>query len=179
MGFVARVFQLVLHSAAASLILPEMQGRSTNFTQHGFRFSHAILVCLLLAVSGVIAATPLGDSANGFRSVPLSFEHTDPAGFSALPVSRTGIAFSNRLSDQKSAENQIRLNGSGVALGDFDGDGWCDVFLCGLEGGTLCIETSATGGLRKWIFAPGPPARINSRRGRCFRISTGTPIWIS
>jgi enediyne biosynthesis protein E4 len=148
MGFVARVFQLVLHSAAASLILPEMQGRSTNFTQHGFRFSHAILVCLLLAVSGVIAAAPLGDSANGFPSVPLSFEHTDPAGFSALPVSRTGIAFSNRLSDQKAAENQIRLNGSGVALGDFDGDGWCDVFLCGLEGGNALYRN-----LGDWRFA--------------------------
>lgn len=46
----------------------------------------------------------------------------------------TGVTFTNVLSDARAAENQIRLNGSGVALGDIDGDGWCDIYLCGLEG---------------------------------------------
>jgi hypothetical protein len=27
------------------------------------------------------------------------------------------------------------MNGSGVAAGDVDGDGWCDLYFCGLEGG--------------------------------------------
>jgi hypothetical protein len=31
------------------------------------------------------------------------------------------------------ANNQILENGAGVALGDVDGDGWCDVFLCGSQ----------------------------------------------
>ncbi|MFN0066934.1 MAG: FG-GAP-like repeat-containing protein [Limisphaerales bacterium] len=30
--------------------------------------------------------------------------------------------------------NQILLNGSGVAAGDVDGDGWCDLYFCGLDG---------------------------------------------
>ena len=47
------------------------------------------------------------------------------AGFTLLDPATTGITFTNYLSDTKAAENQIRLSGSGVALGDIDGDGWC------------------------------------------------------
>lgn len=54
-------------------------------------------------------------------------------GFTLLPAAETGVVFTNVLSDARAAENQIRLNGSGVALGDVDGDGLCDIYLCGLE----------------------------------------------
>lgn len=56
------------------------------------------------------------------------------AGFTLLPPDETGVLFTNRLSPAAAAENQIRLNGSGVALGDVDGDGWCDLWVCALEG---------------------------------------------
>jgi len=56
------------------------------------------------------------------------------AGFTLLAPSQTGVWFTNTLSPTNAAENQIRLNGSGVALGDVDGDGRCDVFLSALEG---------------------------------------------
>ena len=65
----------------------------------------------------------------GLLAVPLQGK----AGFTLLPPSETGVHFTNVLSDAKAAENQIRLNGSGVALGDVDGDGLCDIYLCGLE----------------------------------------------
>jgi hypothetical protein len=55
-------------------------------------------------------------------------------GFSRLRGLKTGIAFTNYLSGQLSLLNTIVNNGSGVALGDVDGDGWCDVYLCRLEG---------------------------------------------
>ena len=40
--------------------------------------------------------------------------------------------------DQKQSSQyavQVRLNGSGVAAGDVDGDGRCDLYLCALGGG--------------------------------------------
>jgi len=71
----------------------------------------------------------------GYRSAVLPVSKSGKAGFTLLPPQTTGINFTNILTDEKTAENQIRLNGSGVACGDVDGDGWCDIYLCGLENG--------------------------------------------
>src|SRR5262245_22382117 len=67
-------------------------------------------------------------SGTGFRDAALLVTQTGKTGFTALAQSITGIAFTNHLSDSKAADNQIRLVGSGVALGDVDGDGWCDIY---------------------------------------------------
>lgn len=83
----------------------------------------------------------------GFRSAPLSVPSAGRAGFSQLFEAQTGIAFTNYLSDAAVAENQIRLIGGGVALGDVDGDGWCDVYLCRLEGGNALYRN-----LGDWKF---------------------------
>ena len=69
------------------------------------------------------------------RSVPLDVPTTGRTGFTLLSPSVTGITFTNTLSQERSITNQIYLNGSGVALGDVDGDGRCDIYLCGLERG--------------------------------------------
>lgn len=55
-------------------------------------------------------------------------------GFRQLMPDATRIGFTNELSDEVASQNQIRLNGSGVALGDVDGDGLIDIYLCRLEG---------------------------------------------
>ncbi|MBN9690154.1 MAG: VCBS repeat-containing protein [Verrucomicrobia bacterium] len=54
-------------------------------------------------------------------------------GFESLVPSTLGIQFTNHLSLDRSITNQIYLNGSGVALGDVNGDGRCDIFLAGLD----------------------------------------------
>lgn len=71
---------------------------------------------------------------HGFRSASLTVPTTGKAGFTLLPESQTRIAFTNHLADASAAANQILMGGSGVALGDVDGDGLCDLYLCQLEG---------------------------------------------
>ncbi len=57
-------------------------------------------------------------------------------GFDVLPAPAAGITFTNSVPSSRHLTNQIYLNGSGVALGDVDGDGRCDVLLGGMDGTT-------------------------------------------
>jgi enediyne biosynthesis protein E4 len=90
-------------------------------------------VFLASLVLGVLSAFAASESR------PVQPIGTAKTGFSLLLPLETGIQFSNVLSDAAVAKNQILLLGSGVALGDVDGDGRCDVYLCRLEGpNVLC-----------------------------------------
>ncbi len=55
-------------------------------------------------------------------------------GFTRLDALAAGVAFTNRIASERYLTNQIPLNGSGVALGDVDGDGRTDVLFGGLQG---------------------------------------------
>src|SRR5438105_4486219 len=91
----------------------------------------------LLFISILEMNTPALDwePGNGFSSAALKVPSQGKSGFELMPPAATGIDFTNILSDLAASENQIRLNGSGVAAGDIDGDGWCDLYFCGLESG--------------------------------------------
>lgn len=57
-----------------------------------------------------------------------------PVGFRLRSSQETGIQFVNVLTDSKIMVNLNLMNGSGVALGDFNSDGLCDVYLPNLNG---------------------------------------------
>lgn len=63
----------------------------------------------------------------------ISLESGGEDGYTLLKPKQTKITFQNKLDLSKSLNNQVYLNGSGVALGDVDGDGLCDIYLCGLD----------------------------------------------
>ena len=103
----------------------------------------------LLFLPALVGAADLEWRTNaGARHAGLTVPGGGKAGFTTLTESSTGIHFTNHLADRSVAENQIRLIGSGVALGDVDGDGRCDIFLARLEGG--CALYRNLGG---WKFA--------------------------
>jgi hypothetical protein len=67
-------------------------------------------------------------------SMALPVPASGKAGFTRLNGEQTGVWFTNRLSEDRSLTNTIVNNGSGVALGDVDDDGLCDLYFCNLEG---------------------------------------------
>ena len=95
---------------------------------------------------------------------------TNGVGFTRIPESESGLAFTNRLPDAVAAANQIRLNGSGVALGDVDGDGLPDVFLAGLDGSGSLFRN--LGGFRFTNVTatafPGDSVRVVDATGAVF-----------
>ncbi|HLB35503.1 MAG TPA: VCBS repeat-containing protein, partial [Gemmatimonadales bacterium] len=56
------------------------------------------------------------------------------AGFTQLPPSATAIQFANSVSQALMRQNRHLVQGSGVAIGDMDADGWPDIYLARIDG---------------------------------------------
>jgi hypothetical protein len=84
---------------------------------------------------GMEAASPLQwEPIAGGRSTALKVDAQGKAGFTLMRPDATRVLFKNSLAGDRHLTNQILLNGSGVAAGDVDGDGWCDLYFCRLGG---------------------------------------------
>src|SRR5579871_1747811 len=93
------------------------------------------LAVALYLVLGVLATKAAEwEPGAGFRSKPLMVPGLGKPGFQELSATTCGIDFTNQLSRTNAALNQILLNGSGVAAGDVDGDGLCDLYFCAIDG---------------------------------------------
>ena len=55
-------------------------------------------------------------------------------GFTLLSGDQTGVRFTNILSADSASKNHNLMQGAGVAAGDYDGDGQCDLYFCNVEG---------------------------------------------
>src|SRR6266849_1233442 len=99
------------------------------------RFSNRCLRRFALALR-VLAPTltALGFAAEpSYRAVPLAVPVSGRTGFRLLSPQETGIDFTNRVALRRGLLNQNLMNGSGVAAGDIDGDGLCDLYFCGMD----------------------------------------------
>lgn len=124
----------------------------------GFLLVGAVFLAVMgYATAAEIPTTPGVAPASGHHIRPLKVESSREEGFRLRPPSETGVAFTNRLSVDRSLTNHVLLNGSGVALGDVDGDGRCDVFLAGLGGGSALFRN-----LGDWRFIEATSALFGS-----------------
>src|SRR2546430_2303124 len=92
------------------------------------------LVSGLLWVSPGVAGQFNWHAEGNVKWAELELPKEGKTGFTQLAPERTGIHFTNRLDEWSSAANRVLENGSGAAVGDFDGDGRPDIFLCSLTG---------------------------------------------
>ena len=84
---------------------------------------------------------------------------------------QTGVQFTNTLSTLILISNKNLLNGSGVAMGDYDNDGHCDIYLCRLDGSNVMYRnlgdwkfedtTAATARAVRRSFPAGPHLRTS------------------
>ena len=98
-------------------------------------------------------------SAADFRFVDIKpSSTTGKSGFVRLEPQKTGVVFTNVVPAERHYTNQILLNGSGVAAGDVDGDGWCDLFFCGLGGGSKLYRNQGNWNFRDVTVESGVAA---------------------
>ena len=108
-----------------------------------------ISASVLLSLSAVscLAAGVVWKRENRYRVAELPVGNGGRAGFTLMQSQFTGISFSNFLSESHSRTNQVLFNGSGVAAGDVDGDGRCDVYFGRLDGSNALYRN-----LGNWRF---------------------------
>ena len=82
----------------------------------------------------LVLTSPDCPAADGYQVIPLSVPPTGKVGFTKVDLSKTGIHFSNSVSDFQISVNRLVEDGSGIAAGDIDGDGLCDLYFCNLSG---------------------------------------------
>ena len=87
-----------------------------------------------------------------YRVARTSFKADSSPGFSTILAASSGISFKNELANQRSLERRGLLSGSGIAAGDVDGDGRCDLYFCGLDRSNALYRN-----LGNWKFEAIPP----------------------
>jgi hypothetical protein len=81
------------------------------------------------------------------ESRPLEVAPGGKSGFTAMSSDATGITFVNDFAKRTSFSATFADNGSGVALGDYDGDGLCDIYFTALAGDNVLYRN-----LGDWHF---------------------------
>lgn len=90
--------------------------------------THLLILCLLIFFFSRSDAQEIGVRKLAVKPSPGSVSLLEK-----LSPNKTGVTFQNQLKDSTHTKNQISLNGSGIAAGDFDNDGLCDLYFCGLD----------------------------------------------
>ena len=91
---------------------------------------------LLVLLSGAVTSPGYDwETGPGYRRARLEPARASKDGFTLLEPGQTGVTFTNVLAENRALASLILPSGSGVAAGDVDGDGWCDLYFCGLKTG--------------------------------------------
>ncbi|WP_419949421.1 FG-GAP-like repeat-containing protein [Candidatus Palauibacter sp.] len=127
------------------------------------------LVATIAAGLGACDASPPAVSidwvdGDAFRERPLQFAGEVEGGFTHLSPDRTGITATPAVSREARLANRTLIHGVGVALGDVDGDGWVDLYLCMLDRPNILYRN--LGGWRFEDVTEGSGAALADRMSR-------------
>lgn len=99
-----------------------------------FRSSPILGLGVLILLATLVRSWALDwKSHDRYRIAPVQAIGAGKPGFTRMSAQSIGVGFTNFVQEDRMMTNRNLASGSGVALGDVDGDGWCDVFICGID----------------------------------------------
>ncbi len=113
----------------------------------GIKLSGETWLVLGLMLPRCAASASDWQQGEGYRWRELKLPATGRTYLERLSPSLTGITFTNYVAEEKALENSLLTSGSGVAAGDIDGDGWCDLYFCAADGPNVLYRN-----LGNWRF---------------------------
>lgn len=117
---------------------------------------------------GLLAAALAGQQGTGFREAPLLVPTSARTGFTVLSSADTGLLWTNRISHEQVARHYNMVGGGGVAAGDFDRDGRCDLYFCNRGGENALFRNLGQGRFQNVTAAAGVGCPGQSSTGACF-----------
>src|SRR5687768_3459610 len=125
-----------------------------------------LFIALLIAGSGVSASAQRWQEANGYRWASLGVREGGRTGFNLVAAEQSGLLWTNSITEETVARHYNTVSGGGVAAGDFDEDGFCDLYFCNRAGSNGLFRN-----LGNWKFKDvAGPAGVDCNG----RSSTGT-----
>ncbi len=121
-----------------------------------------------LCPSALSVPPPAWQEVPGARFAEVAPASPGKTGFTALTSYATGIRFTNVLLEARSLQNSLLSDGSGVAAGDVDGDGWCDVYFCGVDGSNALYRNLGGWQFEDITASAGVACPGQSSRGAAF-----------
>lgn len=89
-----------------------------------------VTVISLLLLFGCTEKDPGWKKGQIYKVEPLNQPiGSNAPGFTEVNPSETGVIAANKIGQKEVMENQHLMHGSGVALGDVNGDGWVDIYI--------------------------------------------------
>lgn len=123
---------------------------------------------LLAAVAHRALPAAEWHAASDHRWAELAASPPGKPGFTLLSPTATGLHFTNSIDELTGAANRVLYNGSGLAAGDFDGDGAPDLFFCNLNGTNALFRNLGGWRFENVTAAAGLGAPLPSTRGAVF-----------
>ena len=107
------------------------------------------IFCLGFESLGVPANSPGNNFRKGYSSTALNIQNRGASNtFHRMSPDKTGVQFVNQVDEWEASQNRVLYNGAGVAVGDYDRDGWPDIFLCAIDGNSVLYKNNGN-----WTFA--------------------------
>lgn len=139
------------------------------------RQAQSFIILVVLLICGSLRSAAAGSEGAlhwkkipGGRRAAVPVSASGSVGFNLVPSAVSGIQFTNAISRERYTTNQIYLNGSGVAAGDVDEDGWCDLFFAGLGDGSRLYKNEGAWRFRDITQDAGLGGKLKDATGAAF-----------